>query len=141
MQAQNSNVNFGMAFRSPSRFAMPYFKKYMSNGTNRIDVEAFGEFIVNQAKNKNVDLQYIHSKNGDMFKIFSINNPNKNVTIPIETLKTNKSHKKWFFEGVKEWFKLKTTRYEYLPLGSMENLPPELKKAGEIANNMEKELT
>ena len=35
MQAQNSNVNFGMAFRSRSKSAMLYFKKYIANKIER----------------------------------------------------------------------------------------------------------
>ena len=137
---QNSSVNFGMAFRSPSRSSMPYFKKYLANGTGRIDTEALGEFVIKQSKNNKVDMQYLHTKNGDMFEVFEINNPTNKVTVPIKNSNPDKAKPQGFLSNLKDWFKTKTASYEYLPLGSMENLPPELKEAGAIADSMEKKL-
>lgn len=140
MQAQNSNINFGMAFRSPSRSAMPYFKKYLANGTDRIDTSALGEFVVKQSKNEKVDLQYLHTKNGDMFEVFEVDNPKNKVIVPIKNAILNEVKPKGFLDNLKDWFKIRTASYEYLPLGSMENLPSELKQAGKIADSMEKKL-
>lgn len=137
---QNSNVNFGMAFRSPSKSSMPYFKKYLANGTGRIDTSALGEFVVKQSKNDKVDLQYLHTKKGDMFEVFEVDNPMNKVTVPIKSAVLNEAKPKGFLNNLKDWFKTKIASYEYLPLGSMENLPPELKEAGAIADSMEKKL-
>lgn len=141
MQAQSSNVNFGMAFRSPSKSAMPYFKKYLANGTGKIDTEALGDFVIRQSKNKKVDMQYLHTKNGDVFEVFAVDNPYyKNVTIPIKSTEMDKPQKKGFLEGIKDWYNTKCANYKYVSEGSWANLPPELKQAGETADKLEKEL-
>ena len=48
--------------------------------------------------------------------------------------------KKELIRFIKNYFKEKTEKFEYDPVGSWDNLPIELKQAGELANKMEKEI-
>lgn len=145
MDSQQSNINFGMAFVSPSKSNMHYFKKYLSAKNNgKIDTKALGEFIIEQAKNKKVDLTFKHTKNGDILEVYNYAKPeqkqiisctNTNTNTNTNTIKNNN-----FLDKIKNYFKEKTEKFEYDPVGSWDNLPIELKQAGELANKMEKEI-
>lgn len=134
MEITKSNASFGMAYRSPGRLDMPYFKKFMAQETGKLDTKAFGEFIIRQSENENAHIRYIRSKIGDMLEVFSAHNPKEIVKIPI-----GKSPKyKNFIDKVRQWLSDKNIKYEYDPQGNLDNLPVELKKAGEIADKMNK---
>lgn len=141
MQVQSDNVNFGMAMYSPTRKAMPYFNKYLAQGTGNIDTKALGDFIIKQSKNDNADIKFLHTANGDIFEVFSNKNPMKKVTIPCKNTKPTEPEPKGFIAKARAWYKNMTTSYKYDPQGSWDNLPPELKQAGEAADKMEKEIT
>lgn len=140
MELEKSNVNFGMAFISPKAKDMPYFKKYLSQVTGKIDTKALGDFVIKQSNNQKVDMTFKHTSNGDVFEVFSNVNPKKLVKIPCEGTNAGQN-KKSFLQQIKEFFILKNKKYEYDPVGSMDNLPKEIKQAGEVANKMEKELS
>ena len=103
MELQKSNTNFGMAYISPRTKDLKHFQKYMSSVTGKIDVRAMGDFVVQQAKNKHVDMQYRHTKNGDFFEIVSNLDPSKIVKVPCNNTKKEVSNN--LIRRVKEWYK------------------------------------
>ena len=137
MQLQNSSdMNFG-AFISPSSKDMVYFKRYLAKKTGKIDTAALGKFVINQAKNDNADICYKHFLDGDVLEVFLNHSPEKSVKIPCG--KTDSSIlNKGFMQKLKQFYKDKTEKFVYDPIGSWDNLPKELKEAGKIADKMEK---
>jgi hypothetical protein len=129
-----------MAFYSPSAKDMQYFKKILASKTGKIDTKALGEFVIKQSNNKKVDLCFKHTKNGDVFQVFEIANPKNSVTVPCNTVETAIKKGDSIFKRIKSLFFNKKENFEYDPVGSWDNLPESLKKAGEIANKMEMAL-
>ncbi len=137
MDIRKSDTNFGMAFISPSAKDMPHFKRYLSKVTGKIDTTALGEFVINQSKNKNVDMCYKHTANGDVFEVFS--SKGKKI-IPIENSAHQNQKNTGIISRFKDWYKTKTENFEYTQEGLPSNLPKELKEAGKVADEMEKEF-
>lgn len=136
MQVDKSNVNFKMAFRSPSAKDMKHFKKLLASKTGKIDTKALGEFVMKQSNNQKVDLVFKHTKNGDVFHIFEVTNPKNFVEVACNTANAAIKESKGFFKKIRTFFK--QNKFEYDPAGLWDNLPEAMKKAGEIANKMEK---
>lgn len=139
MELGKSNANFGMAFHSPSAKNMPYFKRLLANKTGTIDTKALGEFVIKQSANEKVDMCYKHTANGDVFHVFEVANPKNKVVVPCNS--DVNPVKKGFWGNIKDYYNVKTAKYEYKSEGSWDNLPKEMREAGEIANKMEKELS
>ncbi len=140
MDSQQSNINFGMAFVSPSKNDMHYFKKFLSQNTGKIDTKALGEFIIKQSKNKKVDLTFKHTKNGDILEVYNYTKPEQKQIISCKNKNSELIKNNNFLDKIKNYFKEKTEKFEFDPVGSWDNLPNELKQAGELANKMEKEI-
>ena len=66
--------------------------------------------------------------------------PEQKQIISCTNTNTNTIKNKNFLDKIKNYFKEKTEKFEYDPVGSWDNLPIELKQAGELANKMEKEI-
>lgn len=131
-----------MAYISPSRKDMPYFKEYLakSSSNGKIDTRALGEFIIEQSKNNNVDMQYKHTKNGDYFEVFEVENPNNVIVVPCEKRDFDIDKEKGVLNKIKNFFGVGKS-YEFDPQGSWDNLPKPMKEAGRIADNMEKDVS
>lgn len=142
MELRDSNTNFGMAVRSPSKQSMPYFRRFLAsaNPSGKIDSQAFGEFIIKQSANEKVELCYKHTANGDVIHVFEIANPKNIVTVPCKSTGITETAQKGILQKVKDFFVTPKDNIEYEPVGDWNNLPEELKKAGEIADKMEKSL-
>lgn len=142
MELHGSNTNFGMAFRSPARKSMPYFRQFLANAnpTGNIDTKALGEFIIKQSNNQNVELCYKHTVKGDVLHIFEKSNPKNLVKVPCKNTPSLDSKDEGFVKKIIKYFNPKADNLKYDHTGDWNNLPEELKRAGEISDKMEKEI-
>ena len=140
MEQCKSNLSFGMAFHSPTKANMKYFKRYIANNKGEIDTKALGDFVIRQADNQKVDLRFKHTDKGDVFEIFSTVDPKQFTLVPCKNIKTEPSTQKTFMQKLKTFLRGNEESFKYKPDGNPENLPKEMRQAGEIANKMEKEL-
>lgn len=152
MNVQKSNTNFGMAFISPSSRDMNHFKNYLTKETKQINKRSLGNFIINQSKNTKTNIQYKHTKKGDMFLILSNRDSSVIKTIDCK----NNALPDWKNDFIQKEQKIKNTEhgikkfYELFKLNILrikkereikkyKGLPTSMINAGEAANKIEKE--
>lgn len=153
MEIKQNQTSFGMAFVSPKGKNMQAFKKYLAKKTGTIDVESLGHFVIEQAKNLKMNITFKNINNKDYFEIFEKAKPTVSVLIDAN----DKFVPKWkteiqkqikdfitehpnmsFVEKIKlKSLKIKECFLEKNNRTKWENLPDGMKKAGDIATQME----